>query len=106
MYKCSDCGSEFEAPNSVPDFTSEYWGARVTHYTSVCPSCGSDDYEEMDHCDICRTYIEAGTELCENCRELVEDLAGSIKDRCREKAIVHRLEYTGLLDHLITRLEE
>ena len=106
MYKCSSCGAEFETPNSVPDFNSEYWGTRVTHYTGVCPSCGSDDYDEMDRCDICRTYIEAGTDLCENCKELVEDLAGSIKDSCRQKSIVHKLNYTEFLTHLIEELDK
>lgn len=47
MLKCR-CGTMFDSPDYVEDFSSEYFGRRVTHYMGVCPSCGSDDFEEMD----------------------------------------------------------
>lgn len=102
MYKCLNCGETFSSPDSVRDFESEYFGRTVTHYMNVCPSCGSDDFEEMDKCEICGEYIDAGSCLCENCKELIGDLASEIRGKVREKAIVHKLNY----DEFIRYLEE
>lgn len=102
MYKCENCGEEFEDPNNVEDFSSEYFGRMVTHYTNVCPCCGSDDFQEMDKCEICEEYIPAGEVICENCKELVDGFVSEIRGKAREKSIIHRLNF----DELITQIAE
>lgn len=104
MYLCVNCGEMFDCPESARDFDSEYFGRSVTHYTDVCPQCGSDDIEEMDRCEICGEYIKQGEDLCEWCRELVKDLAYEIRNKVREKSIVHKLKYNEFLEHLTEEL--
>lgn len=50
MYKCNECGTEFETPDTVMD----RGGRRIitdwsqVSYVKVCPECGSDDFTEVD----------------------------------------------------------
>lgn len=104
MYKCQ-CGMMFDSPEYEKDFSSEYFGRQVTHYTGVCPNCGSDEFEEMDKCDVCGEWIDPGTEMCDCCRKFIEDLASDIRGKVREKTIVHKLKYNEFINHLIEELD-
>lgn len=106
MYKCDNCGAEFDYPDITRDFVSEYFGQPVTHMKTVCPVCGRDDFEEMDTCDICGEHIPSGEGICDNCHELVEDFASEIRGKLREKSIIHKLDYGELLEYLMDELEE
>ena len=106
MYICMNCQTMFDSPNEVEDFTSEFWGARVRHMTSVCPYCGSDDFDEMDKCEICGEDINPGEELCENCRGLIKDIAEDIRKKARYTTDRFNLKYTEFISHLITALYE
>lgn len=54
MYKCNDCGSIFDEPDSEYIDLEEYYGVGSLfndhhhEYMSVCPCCGSNDYEYYD----------------------------------------------------------
>lgn len=104
MYRCSRCGQTFDSPDAVVDFYSEAWGRQVKHYTSVCPCCGSDDFDEMDRCKICGAWISPGEEICENCHDLVSDMTDSVRGRLREISITHKLNYEELLEAVIENL--
>lgn len=65
MFKCMDCGCEFEEPK----VNREYHGLEYGHEDRCyCPNCGSEDYKEGHACDICGD--EAFEEdYCDNCIE-------------------------------------
>lgn len=48
MYKCEDCGSEFEEPKAERESRGEFWGFPAYETVYGCPRCGSDCYEEME----------------------------------------------------------
>lgn len=48
MYRCSNCGCEFETPSHYPDFSGEAWGVPFTRYYDGCPRCKSDDYSDAE----------------------------------------------------------
>lgn len=104
MYQCMNCGQMFVSPNIENDFTSEYWGATVTHTTSVCPYCGSDEFDEMDKCDICGEYIAPGEGLCDNCHTLIRDVADDIRGKARYLSLLHGLNYDEFMSHLAEEL--
>lgn len=51
MYKCNDCGYEFEHPGSYQENMGEFWGMPAYETVYVCPDCRSDDYEEIEEED-------------------------------------------------------
>lgn len=102
MLKCR-CGTMFDSPDYVEDFDSEYFGRSVTHYMGVCPSCGSDDFEEMDKCEICGEWIDPGAEVCECCKESIDDLASEIREKVRD--LTHKTNYNEFMSHLIEELD-
>lgn len=105
MYICTDCRQTFDSPNCVLDSYSEYWGAIAHHYKSVCPHCGSDDFEEMDKCEICGEWIDPGAELCDNCRDLIKSIANDIRAKARYTTDRFNLKYGEFINHLVTELD-
>lgn len=106
MYICERCQETFDFPNVETDFTSEYFGAIVNHKIGVCPYCGSDEIDEMDKCDICGEWIAPGEELCENCHDLIRDIADEVKRKARYTTDRFNLDYNEFISHLMDRLEE
>lgn len=47
MFRCNECGKEFEEPKVVPEYRGEFWGSPAYEDEYYCPHCGSDDYEEI-----------------------------------------------------------
>lgn len=56
MYFCLNCLSRFEEP------TENTWG-EVT--VKVCPYCKDNDYEKLEKCKLCSTYILSPEDYCE-----------------------------------------
>ena len=106
MYRCSRCGQTFDSPDTVVDFFSEAWGRQVKHYTSVCPNCGSDDFDEMDKCEICGEWISPGEDVCDNCAELIKDISEDIRGRVRYVSLRYKLKYDEFIEHLIKELNK
>lgn len=50
MFKCRDCGREFDEPKQLTDWV-EFWGQNVPMHSYYCPYCGSDDYDESSIVD-------------------------------------------------------
>ena len=69
----------------------------------VCPNCGSDDFEEMDKCEICGEWIDPGAEVCECCKESIDDLASEIREKVRD--LTHKTNYNEFMSHLIEELD-
>lgn len=106
MYQCTNCGQMFDSPKEVTDFYSEYWGTPARHTTTVCPYCESDEFDEMDKCEICGEYIAPGEELCENCRELIHDIGDDIRGKARYITLLHKLDYDAFIEHLVNDLDK
>ena len=104
MYICDNCKHIFEEPAEQYDFTSECWGAPVTHSVNVCPNCGSDEIDEMDKCDVCGEYIAPGEGVCDNCRGLIRDIVGYIRHRVNYTAMKYNLTYEELMYRIIEDL--
>lgn len=64
MYKCNKCGELSEEVETKNVCLEDLYGVgsdfQYHHYqnVSVCPSCGSDDIEEIDgdYCDMCGEF--------------------------------------------------
>jgi len=106
MYICERCRETFDFPNVETDFTSEYFGAIVSHKIGVCPYCGSDEIGEMDKCEICGEWIAPGEELCECCHDLIKDIGDDIRAKARYVSLKYKLDYKEFMNHLIDELEE
>lgn len=54
IYKCLNCGSIFDEPNTIFTTYESYYGVSDLFYNStsmeldVCPCCDSDDIDEFD----------------------------------------------------------
>lgn len=70
MYKCMDCGCEFEEPNFHNEYHGLDYGAEKMY---ECPNCGSTDYEDSNLCDICGKYAW-GSCFCESCKETAKEM--------------------------------
>lgn len=49
-YRCYKCKEEFDEPDYRESNESfEFWGSvgRQTFVTEICPSCGSEDFDEI-----------------------------------------------------------
>lgn len=44
MYRCLECGEEFEEPAEHEEFHPE---VHASEYWSICPHCGGDIFEEI-----------------------------------------------------------
>lgn len=70
MFKCMDCGWEFEEPK----VNREYHGLEYGHEDRCyCPNCGSEDYKEGKACGICGEYAYDG-DYCECCMDEAKDM--------------------------------
>lgn len=65
MFKCNDCGCEFETPEWSKEFHGLEYGYEINRY---CPNCGSEDYIEGMPCDICGE-LAYGSDYCECCKD-------------------------------------
>ena len=106
MYLCANCGQMFDSPNIEEDFTSEFWGSTARHMASVCPNCGSDEFDEMDKCEVCGEWIDPGDELCEVCDGLIKEIADDIRGKARYTTDRFNLKYDEFISHLITELDK
>lgn len=79
IYKCFECGAEFEYGEMVPIL--EPFG----ECHKVCPSCGSGDCYEAEECGGCGNvfFVEDLEEgLCPDCRaRVVKELGFLIKEK-------------------------
>lgn len=66
MYTCK-CGSEF----CTPSYRLGNYG-----YEIFCPDCGSNEYEQLEECEICGIYTakeELHDGICEFCIAEIEE---------------------------------
>ena len=48
LFRCNDCGHEFEIPDTEREYRGEFWGVPAFENVAVCPMCRSDDFEEIN----------------------------------------------------------
>lgn len=46
MYKCLDCGLEFDTPAVIEEDRGEFWGVRCYEKLQVCPCCHESCFRE------------------------------------------------------------
>ncbi len=76
MYKCNNCGAVCTEPDTIYD--SVPYGSTYVDYPSgdKCPSCGSDDIEEVEECKMCGEWAAVEYDLCQNC---IDDIHQQVK---------------------------
>ena len=47
LYKCTECGHEFELPDTWQEYRGEFWGMPAYETISGCPMCHSTDFEAV-----------------------------------------------------------
>lgn len=47
MFRCAECGSEFEEPRAVQESRGEFWGAPCWETIYCCPFCGDTCFDEV-----------------------------------------------------------
>lgn len=70
MFKCMDCGCEFEEPAVSREYHGLEYGYEERY---SCPNCGGPDYKDSQPCDICGDYAWESC-FCKNCREEAKDM--------------------------------
>ena len=78
VYKCLDCGEEFEKPASVMrEYVINYAGSTEKEWVEECPCCGSDMIKGGEYCECCGDkWAEddtAGNYICKDCIEEAGD---------------------------------
>ena len=69
MYKCLNCGAEFETPEK----SLEDRGDGYSNIIDICPECKIDDIEKLYLCSCQRKYITDEQDRCDQCeREIGE----------------------------------
>lgn len=89
MYKCDDCGAEFEKLAVSKEPHGEEW--------NVCPYCGSIDWSESRKCEVCgeRTYNK---HYCDDCMGNAKSL---IRDNLEHMYPGHFRDLLDLLSYAI-----
>lgn len=100
MLYCENCGKLFESPDYAEDFESEYFGAIVHHFVSVCPYCRSDEIRTAEKCPICGEYHTGEDEVCDLCNDEIEEAIRELK----EQAISGELNWDAFSEALAERL--
>lgn len=91
MYRCLDCGLEFEYVEVV--FETHGLSSPPYERIKLCPGCHSDNYKELKqlYCGCCGIRIPSGSDYCgEECRRIGELM------RKREMARQKQFESAGL----------
>ena len=86
MFKCLECGAEFEEPEELMEPHGEI--------RTACPHCGSDDVEAGNACELCGAYTDAI--LCDSCWDELMTLDNAI-DVGRE--IEAQVEINGFFEY-------
>ena len=86
MYYCRNCGATFESGEEMKiKERSEYFGFLAEEENSVCPECGSDDFEESFFCRICEHVFPKSMEDCECvCEECTENIRDELREWIEE----------------------
>lgn len=71
MYKCGNCGREFETAEENDCFVP-YGKNRAAFSISVCPHCGSDEFAEAYLCKDCGRYFTEDELTCFHCDDCLE----------------------------------
>ena len=75
LWICNNCGRVFEGSEIMRtnDFVGECHGTLTFEVNSCCPHCGSTDFDEAAHCELCDKVVS------------MDDLKGGACPECWEK---------------------
>ena len=76
MYKCNDCGREFEEP-----VITESSASGMIYKNCTNPRCQSEDIEELHHCPVCSAWIKSSQDYCNNCYAYVEEMLNDLSNK-------------------------
>lgn len=74
MYYCAECGNEFREPIIMEEKTGVYApdGIPETWEYEVCPSCGSENIDQRELCEVCRIRPRAKcSDYCSECKKII-----------------------------------
>ncbi len=69
MYKCLNCGAEFE----TPEVEVKYFNSEIDDHINICPECKIDDIEELHLCSCQRKYIADKQDRCDQCEAEISE---------------------------------
>jgi DNA-directed RNA polymerase subunit RPC12/RpoP len=78
MYRCLNCGAEFEEPSYRHQFTDGF-----LKKTRICPECGIDDMEKLHLCRCGREYIKDEQDRCGQCEKEINDAMNEARERIK-----------------------
>ena len=87
MFKCYDCGREFEEPKT--------WTESHRETFSSCPSCGGS-YDEAQRCDYCCGYY-LESERCGICQDCIDELKSRYQKVLSENFTKYEIEVLELI---------
>jgi predicted amidophosphoribosyltransferase len=90
MYQCNKCNARFDTPDKTTIIHYEV-DTSQKETISICPVCGSDNFEEVTICPGCSYhYIKSNEDYCNECYQdvsrAVDELA-NWKQLSREEII-------------------
>lgn len=71
MYRCEECGCEFEEPMVIREHHGLDYGYEEM---CVCPNCGESGYKEAEPCTVCGENCYDSSGFCECCRDEAVDM--------------------------------
>lgn len=100
MYRCLNCGHEFEKPEIEINEIPGVWFDRV----DICPNCKVDDIEELRICPMCgEHYISSDKDRCETCSTEVSDWMNEALNKIVEHTGAERAEVIQAISYWVER---
>ena len=83
MYKCCDCGREFDELCKKTELIGEYLGTPAYEEYNACPYCESDETTELDRC-ACGGYKSITENYCNDCENFVNSVVNDFIDSVQQ----------------------
>ena len=91
MWKCLNCGAEFESPTKECFDYSDGICWKLEYY---CPECHVDDIEPLHLCRCERNYIPEERDRCDQCEQEINEIMSESRERIKNARNVDHQQST------------